>query len=479
MMQPTISGRIGLTVAPDSVQLAPGSQITIVLAVTNQGSIVDQFGLVVEGLDPTWFTVREGLVNLFPSAVGRLEIDIHLPDGMDAVAGVHQATLKVLSREAPELSASVILPIEILAVGGMAASLTPQRRTIGRRGTAQFTVGLTNSGNADTVVDLAIRDPEEGLELQVHPDRLSVPHAGSAEAIVTARPRKRPLVSLERPYSFMVEASKPLPAVEADTLASETVAMVVGELVYRPPFATFAALPLNARRLLMALAALALAAALLIWFLAAPGRRGALIEQVPPSKPVVAAVEAALNLPDKVASSPAGAEAGGGSAQAPQIKKFELATPGQNGQTGYALVWEVEGADEVKIAGAVQANQNSGSFPVDKLQNTEYVLEATRGGVTVNQSVGIVILRPPDIQAFAVTPDTIAPGQSAKLQWTAVRGDRASLGDQTVDPGSGSLDVSPTTTTTYTLAVENELGRTERSVQVQVGAGTPSPSPKP
>ena len=73
MMQPITSGRVGLAVAPDSVQLAPGSQITIVLTVTNQGPVVDQFGLVVEGLDPTWFTVRVGLVNLFPSGVGTMD----------------------------------------------------------------------------------------------------------------------------------------------------------------------------------------------------------------------------------------------------------------------------------------------------------------------------------------------------------------------------------------------------------------------
>jgi hypothetical protein len=223
---------------------------------------------------------------------------------------------------------------------------------------------------------------------------------------------------------------------------------------------------------------LALAAALLIWFLAAPGRRGALIERLPVAKPIVAAVETALNLPEKVATG-AGAEAtaGGAGGEAPQIKKFELVTPSTAGGTDYALVWQVEGADQVKIAGAEQPNPNSGTLRLDKLQNSEYVLEATRGGVTVNQSVGIVILRPPDIQDLAVTPDTIGPGQSAKLRWKSARGDRANIGDQTVDPDVGSLDVSPTTTTTFTLVVENELGRTERSVQLRVTGGTPAPKP--
>ena len=51
MTQPTISERIGLTVAPESLQLAPGGHVSIILIVVNQGSVVDQFGLLVEGID--------------------------------------------------------------------------------------------------------------------------------------------------------------------------------------------------------------------------------------------------------------------------------------------------------------------------------------------------------------------------------------------------------------------------------------------
>jgi hypothetical protein len=475
MTQSTVSDRIGLVVSPDSVQLAPGSKITIVLAVSNTGPVVDQFGLVVEGLDAAWYTVREGLINLYPEAVGRLELDIHLPDGPDAVAGVHTATLRVLSREAPAESVSVDLPIEILAIGGIEATLNPRRVTVGLRGAAAYVLTLTNAGNADTLVDLAVRDPQEVLHVEVRPDRVLVPHGSTAQANLTARPIKRPMVSAERAYVFSVDVTQERSSDAADQ-AVESLAMVIGELGYRPPLATLAALPLNARRLLMALAAAALVAALLIWFLAAPGRRGALIERVPPTKPLVAAVESALNLPEKVAATDAGAN--GTAAAAPRIKKFELTTPGQAGRTDYALLWEVEGADQVKIQGQPQADAASGTLRLEKLENTEYVLEASKGATTVNQSVGIVILRPPDIQQLVADPPQIAPGQSTTLQWKATRGDRASLGNQTVDPNGGVLKLSPTTTTTYTLVVDNELGRSQRSVEIRVApdaAATPKP----
>jgi hypothetical protein len=221
----------------------------------------------------------------------------------------------------------------------------------------------------------------------------------------------------------------------------------------------------------MALAALALLAALLIWFLAAPGRRGPLIERLPITKPFVAAVENALNMPDKVAAEP---EPGVGETAAvdpPRIRRFELATPADGTRADYALVWEVEGANQVKIAGTEQPDPRSGTLRLERLENAEYILEASNGNVTVNQSVGIVVLRAPEIDELVATPPNVARGQSTTLRWRAKRGDRASLQGEAVDPLGGSLQVAPTSTTTFTLVVENELGRSERSVTVTISGG--------
>jgi hypothetical protein len=57
------------------------------------------------------------------------------------------------------------------------------------------------------------------------------------------------------------------------------------------------------------------------------------------------------------------------------------------------------------------------------------------------------------------------------LRWSARRGDRATLQDQSVDPNGGTVQVTPTATTTYSLVVENELGRVERSVEVRITGG--------
>src|SRR4026209_2259099 len=116
MTQPTSSERIVLTIAPESVQLAPGGQVSVVLAVGNQGPVVDQFALLVEGLDPAWFTVNSSMVNLVPGAAGTLGVDIHLPDGHDALAGTHEVALRVLSREAPNAPAVAYMTLDVMAL---------------------------------------------------------------------------------------------------------------------------------------------------------------------------------------------------------------------------------------------------------------------------------------------------------------------------------------------------------------------------
>ena len=471
MTQSLTSPDIGLIVAPARVQLVPGGRSTVVLLVTNNSVVVDQFSLVVDGLEPTWFTVRQGVVNVFPSSQDRLELEIHLPN--NAAAGTYDVRLKVPGRAAPDSPAVAHLPVEVLALGTIEAQLKPQRVVIGTRGVARFSVGITNSSNADRLIDLVLDDPADALDVRISPDRVSAPATAAVEAVLTIRPRKRPLVAPQRSYPFIVNAVDAQSLASADGQAPQLLAAMPGELVYAAPLAALAGAWPGLKRALLALAALALALALLIWFLGEPGRASAFVQQVPGAKPLVNAAAAANSA---IASALPGSGAAV-AAQPPRIKTFALATPGQDGRSDYALVWEVTGADVVKIDGAQQADPAKGALHLEKLDNTEHTLEASKGGASVHQSVGIVILRAPDILQFLAIPDTIAPGQSASLQWKTVRGDRANVGDQTVTPSGGTLPITPATTSSYTLVVENELGRSQQTIQVTVVDVTPAPGP--
>src|SRR4026207_1843560 len=61
-----------LVVTPEQLQLAPGTQALVTLLVTNRGRTVDRFSLRCTGIDPAWFAVPVGEVNLLPDATEAL-----------------------------------------------------------------------------------------------------------------------------------------------------------------------------------------------------------------------------------------------------------------------------------------------------------------------------------------------------------------------------------------------------------------------
>ena len=383
------------------------------LIVVNRGPVVDEFSLIVEDVDPAWFTVRVGTATLFPGADERLELDIHLPDDRTIPAGHHLLHLKVRSRATPVELASVDLPLEILPVGGLQLQLRPQRITTARGGS--FQVELISTANGPQAVELLFADPEEQLRGRFGAEVLSVPAGATTEVRLAVQPKRRPLLGPPRAYAFSVTA---LPPAVPDQ-AVEPIGMVDGQLVYRPPLAFLGRVPRRVQALALALGALALAAGLAVWFLAQPGRRGPLVERVPLLKGPLAALEQALNLPPETeqVGGAGGAGAGGGAAAAglPSITTLELRPPAEGGPATYQLAWEVQGAQTVSLAGTPQPDARAGSLALETLQDAEYVLEAKNDAGTVVKAVGIVVLRPPEIEEFTAGPTNVFTGAGRDL----------------------------------------------------------------
>jgi hypothetical protein len=157
----------------------------------------------------------------------------------------------------------------------------------------------------------------------------------------------------------------------------------------------------------------------------------------------------------------------------PTINRFEVTVPSDGARGEFVLSWDVRDAKDVKVAGRSQPP--TGTQRIQDLEDSEYLLEATNDGGTVRKSVGIIVLRPPEIQDLSASVDSIDPGGSATLTWKVRRGERADIDGQAVDAGSGTLDVRPTATHVYVLTAENEMGRSVKRVAVRV-AGTPGDS---
>lgn len=447
-----MSERVAVAVEPERLQLPPGGRAEVTLTVTNLSHVVEQFVLHVEGVSRDWLTLREPSVNLFPGSQGRLALEVHLPNGGAVPAGTQRLVLEVLPRGAPEDPAAVVLPLEVLPVGGLEAEITPRLAT-GRRA-GHYQVRLANRGNAEQVVDLAVVDPGHSIEAWLASDRVVVPPGAAAEVALAVRPRRRPLVSapVQHPFSVVVrEAGQPA----ALPLASPEAAFI-----YRGWVSAVSGPGAGARSLLIALGALLLAGALAVWFFGAPR-----------SVPIVApeptfAPEPTPNAASPPAPSAASASSAPSTSSAtPSVGRFELSRPPDAPRGELALRWEVHGAKQVTIDG--QPQPPAGTLPVKAGDDHVYTLEARNDAGTVTRSLGVVLLRPPEITTFRASPETVARGQPVTLTWETRRADRVGLDQQAVD-AKGSLQRRPDRDTTYTLVAENELGRVEQRAVVRV-----------
>jgi hypothetical protein len=285
--------------------------------------------------------------------------------------------------------------------------------------------------------------------------------------------KKRPLIGPPSAHQFRVLV---LPSGEGSELA-EPLAGADGSLIYQPWLAFLAFLPLWLQRLLLPLLLLLLLLALLLWFLFGPGGRTAGPEPTPtvaPTPAVVVPVKPADDVPTPAVVAPTTAPVATPAPKPPPpaIARFEVVPPATPGSGPFRIVWEVTGADEVKLGG--QTKDAQGSEPIGTLSDDNYELEATNSGGTVKKSIGILILRPPSVASFTADKAEVRSGEQVKLTWLARGGQRASISapgleaPRTVDPRSGSTDFEVLADTPYTLTVDNELGRDTQTVIVRV-----------
>lgn len=216
-------GNLLVELNPATVNIdADGGQVDLLVSIQNLGDVVDQYIVEIAGLDSDWFTPPPN-VGLFPQDREQVRVSLHPPS---AALRKGNYPFKVLVRSrggAATESADAVL--EIRGAGRLSIELKPPKQTA--RGWAAFKVQLANTGNADVQAALEGRDAEEACELRFpHDQAVVVPADGRVAVDLRVRPRKRPWVGPERPYSFSVTARPQIGGSAPQTAP--------GQFVYRP-----------------------------------------------------------------------------------------------------------------------------------------------------------------------------------------------------------------------------------------------------
>ncbi|MBL7208490.1 MAG: hypothetical protein ISS52_00185 [Dehalococcoidia bacterium] len=193
-----MSANIGVSLSATKLELAPGESAETTIIIRNQGQIVDDFILRVEGLDPTWWTLSVPSVSLFPGDEDMAKLTLHPPKEGGVRAGSHTFQIKAASRANPQevTSEDVFLILRGFAAWEVAMAPT---KVVGRSGTYRLTVN--NSGNTDVNLVFEGKDPEEGLRYEFSQDQLTVPAGETARVRLKVRPEKG---ESKKQYSFQV-----------------------------------------------------------------------------------------------------------------------------------------------------------------------------------------------------------------------------------------------------------------------------------
>ena len=219
--QETTSPNIGLSLTSTQLETSPGQPVETVLKIRNQSNIVDRFHIKVEGLDTNWWTLSIPTFASFPGDVGESKLTILPPKEADAMAGGYSFRVKAFSEADPRQETIVTALLLLRGFVTWEIEVSPTR-VVGRRGTYHITAN--NSGNADAILLLEGKDPEEALVFDFNKDKITVPAGGTTQTKLTVYPKKGEQRKL---YDFQITSKYAGP--------SKEVKMFIGQLEYLSP----------------------------------------------------------------------------------------------------------------------------------------------------------------------------------------------------------------------------------------------------
>lgn len=517
---------VSLALQPTELFLALGSAEALRLSVTNRSGAVDQLQLVFENVDPTWIVERSSRLTLFPGDQGTLEFGIALPEDTSIEAGVRHVVLSLVSRNLGRQVARLDLPIEILPVGGIEVEMAPRSLATASK-TARFRVAIRNPGNVEQVLDLRIQDPDDALVAKLELDRIALQPGSQQDFELTVRPRERRFLDPTRRHSFTLILT------EAGEGSGQPIAQLEAVVTYQRRLPWLTAVLANLRTVLFVLLMLAIAFMVVSWYTGAPGKRGPYVAPTPvpaaTPDPVVVAAEAAVAAEAEAqkqaaeieakAAEEAAKQAEAAAAEAAVAAEMAAATEAAAAEAAAAdaaaaaeatatadaaaadaaagtekpppfgvqafdvrvspdgsrleVTWDVAGAKDVVVSGTPQPAQGSAPLETAAPGGGADLVASGGEGDKANRSVGVLVLRPPEVIEFSLSADEVDAGALVKATWSVARAARVALIIRGVEAlsvpsATGTFEIRPGETTTLVLVAENALGRTERRVTIRV-----------
>ena len=484
-------GELGASMDESVLSVEPGSSVTTGVMLLNQGSVVDHFQTIIEGLPAQWLDLPP-VVQLMPGQQQQVSISIHPPKTFQSRAGRYSFTLRVMSQNNPSQRVDVRGTLTVLPFSQFQSQVHPQKIAAGKI----VNVTVNNQGNVHEAFVISGEDRADALTFEPPQARIGAAEGQTASAEMRISAGKRPWLGRIQtfPFTMQVSQGKTQPQVHAGELVSKPIipswvppliimlallfCVVLAMLLTRAPVIEMAEVvppnPIagepvtirwrvkNTRNIELRPRGIELSAS----------GEGEYTFNDGFDEPVVITLVAfnmfrntqeVLN----IGVNPLIVE--------PVIEDWSVfpieITLGQE----VTIKWSVINAESVKVQPFGNVD-SSGERKESPQQTRIYTLIATNQGKNVELSQEVIVKIPepdaPKVTTFSVDPTTVvgSEGATIRLTWQTEQADTV-----TIEPGlgvvglSGSRDVpAPAQDTVFTLVAKGAGGVTQGQVQVTV-----------
>jgi len=216
-----------VNVAPERAEASPGDNLQFDVTVRNASDIVEHYGVEMLGL-PEGATVRAEpeVAKLRPAESATLTVRVTLPVQPPPPAGTYVVGALVRSPYRHDVSRCVEVPIQLASIEQITLRTSPEVVNGGRTG--QFTIEVTNGGNAPVRLYLTATDPERRVSAVFQPAYLDLPPSAAGRA----------LLAVSAPIPWNKEKQRQLTIAASPEMMGATPVTSTASFVQQPRLAT-------------------------------------------------------------------------------------------------------------------------------------------------------------------------------------------------------------------------------------------------
>ena len=176
-------------ISPRRLDAVPAQPQTLSITISNTGDVISGYALRFLGADPSWITLEDAEVSLFPEETRTITAQLRVPHGM--IAGERRISVQLRELTPPEDTYIEEIVLVVPESRSVVMRADPMTAMAGRQ--ARYGLLIDNTGNSPIRSRLTGTDPERQVRFTFVPPVLDLPPGEHAVVELRAK-AKRPFM---------------------------------------------------------------------------------------------------------------------------------------------------------------------------------------------------------------------------------------------------------------------------------------------